>query len=602
MRVSRSLTIKHMAMIFAMTFTTIFLLIVMQLFYLVQQYKTDTTRQLESIAQFVQQPLQAAIVQADLPQAERILHSLHPFSLLAIAHLSLPSDQSVMYAAQTKPISSSISQLLHLPIQLTVPFAVSGMSSSATLVLQADPQPFMQSMMRNFGAMLFMALCLALIVPMLINWGRHAQMMKNLPNKIWFLEQLARQLDNVRAQDQTVTIIVLRIETLLEANGIVRDSEREALARVMVNKIHTGLADKVRLAQLSVCDFALLIEHIETPEHAQQLAGTLLHQLTQPVLLQHMLLRPNLSIGITQAVAGHANAADVLSRGIAAMMAARYQGKNQILTFDAALTARTEKRLTREYEILQSIEAGLFALWLQPQVDMRTGEVTGAEALLRMKQPDGSWRLPVDLIVDAEEIGAINALGHWVFTESCRLLAAWQQQGLPLTLSVNLSPIQLRDTNMAMQLKALLTQYDIPADRLVLEVTETAQMKEPEGVLPLLNALYAAGISVALDDFGMGYANLDWLNQFRLLPTSKIKIDRSFVAALPADDTMVRIVAAIAELTELSLIAEGIETLVQRDWLLAHNIVIGQGYFYSPPLSQQAFAEYYFAHRKPNLA
>ena len=414
-------------------------------------------------------------------------------------------------------------------------------------------------------------------------------------NKARFLEKLAQQLSNVAKNGRLFTVVVLRVETLLEANGLVQDSARDALAQTIIVKIRQYLGMPVELAQLSVCDFALLIEQLDTPDEALHLAQKLMLQLKQPVNLQHMLLRPQLSIGLTQCLSGNPNAAEVLGRGIAAMMAARHQGKNQILVFDAALAAKTEKRLTREYDILQSIESGSLALWLQPQVDMRTGSVTGAEALLRMRQADGSWRLPLDLIADAEALGAINALGRWVLEESCRVLAEWQQRGLSLTLSVNLSPIQLGDGEVVTHLKALLLRYNIPAGRLVLEMTETAQIGEPGQTISLLKELHAAGVSVALDDFGMGYANLNWLAQFRALPAKSLKIDRSFVATLPNDDTMVRIVASVASLSGLDIVAEGIENEAQRDWLLEHNIAIGQGYFYSPPLPQNEFAAYYAA-------
>ncbi|MEJ5174079.1 EAL domain-containing protein, partial [Erwinia sp. MYb416] len=194
------------------------------------------------------------------------------------------------------------------------------------------------------------------------------------------------------------------------------------------------------------------------------------------------------------------------------------------------------------------LEQQQFALWLQPQIDMNSGKLVGAEALLRQRQPDGSWCLPEDLITNAEEIGVITALGRWVFEASCRLLADWQQQGIELTLSVNLSAIQLREATMVSHLQALIQRYDIRPGRLMLEITETAQIGEPEQALRLLKELQKTGVSIALDDFGMGYANLNWLNQFKALPISKLKMDRSFVAALPHDDSMIRIVSFIAEL------------------------------------------------------
>lgn len=248
-----------------------------------------------------------------------------------------------------------------------------------------------------------------------------------------------------------------------------------------------------------------------------------------------------------------------------------------------------------QHDILQGLEQQQFALWLQPQIDMNSGELVGAEALLRQRQPDGSWCLPEDLITSAEEMGVITALGRWVFEASCRLLADWQQQGIELTLSVNLSAIQLREASMVSHLQELIQRYGIRPGRLMLEITETAQIGEPEQALHLLQELQKTGVSIALDDFGMGYANLNWLNQFKALPISKLKMDRSFVATLPHDDSMVRIVSFIADLMQLDVVAEGVETEEQRDWLLARGISIGQGYLYSEALPLGQFEQRYLS-------
>lgn len=416
----------------------------------------------------------------------------------------------------------------------------------------------------------------------------------DLPNKTLLLALLEQHLRTIKSGEM-FTVIILRLETLLDANGIVSDDERDQLTLTMVEKIRSCIDGQTVLAQMSNCDFALLAKQASSPFRAMRLASTLQRHLNEAVTLQHMQLRPYVSIGIAQHADADLSAEDLLARAVSAMMSARHQGKNQILFFDSGLAEKAEKRLTQEYDILQGIEEGKFALWLQPQVDMRSGEVVGAEALLRMQQPDGRWCLPLDLIVNAEEIGVINALGRWVFEESCRLLADWQQRGLRLTLSVNLSPIQLRDATMVTHLRDLIDRHNINPGSLVLEITETAQVGESDHALQLLQALHDAGIAVALDDFGMGYSNLNWLNQFKSLPVGKIKIDRSFVAALPEDDTMVRIVASIASISQLDVVAEGIETEAQRNWLLAQDIYIGQGYLYSEPLPRDKFERYYFA-------
>ncbi len=188
---------------------------------------------------------------------------------------------------------------------------------------------------------------------------------------------------------------------------------------------------------------------------------------------------------------------------------------------------------------------------------MRTGRLAGAEALLRMRQADGRYGLPEEFIASAEEIGVISAIGRWVFEEACRILAGWQRHGVRVPLSINISAVQLRDVSIVNHLQSLLAHHSIAPGTLVLEITETAQMGDAEQAISLLRMLQKTGVAVALDDFGMGYSNLNYLHQFKALPVNKLKMDRSFVAALPEDDTMVRIVAAIADIIDLDVIAEG---------------------------------------------
>ncbi|MBP2168893.1 diguanylate cyclase (GGDEF)-like protein [Erwinia toletana] len=410
----------------------------------------------------------------------------------------------------------------------------------------------------------------------------------DLPNKTLFLALLEQHLKSAGAVS-SFTIMVLRIETLQEANGVLTDEQRDTLILTLVEKIRSCLDERSVLAQLNGSDFALLAKRANSPFRAIRLARNVMARLTQPVALQHMQLRPSVSIGMAQRDDDALKAPELLGRATSAMMSARHQGKNQILFFDPLLTERAQKRLTQEHDILQGLEREQFSLFLQPQIDMRSGKLVGAEALLRMRQSDGSYCLPEGFIIGAEELGVIGALGRWVFEESCRVLAGWQRRGITLPLSVNISAVQLRDPGVVAHLQDLLARHRILPGSLVLEITETAQVGDPEQAIALLSELQRVGIAVALDDFGMGYSNLNFLHQFKSLPISKLKMDRSFVSALPDDDTMVKIVAAIADIIAIDVVAEGVETPEQRDWLLARGIHIGQGYLYSEALPLAAF-------------
>ena len=421
----------------------------------------------------------------------------------------------------------------------------------------------------------------------------------DLPNRALFLALLDQHIRHRHSQ-QPWGLMVIRIETLQEANGVLSDEQRDTLMLTLVEKIRSTIDDHTLLAQTGPSDFALLMKRAHNPFRAMRLARNLMLRINQPVNLYQLQLRPNASIGLALHDDNTVSAGEQLARATSAMMSARHQGKNQILFFDPALTERAQKRLTQEHDILQGLQDGQFALYLQPQINMATGELAGAEALLRMRMPDGSYGLSEEFIASAEEIGVISALGRWVFEEACRIIAGWQRHGINLPLSVNISAVQLRDASMVHHLQGLLQRHQIAPGSFVLEITETAQIGDAEVAMALLRSLQTVGVAVALDDFGMGYSNLNYLHQFKSLPVNKLKMDRSFVAALPDDDTMVRIVAAIADIIHLDVIAEGVETAEQRDWLLARGITIGQGYLYAEALPLSVFNQRWLASSSPS--
>lgn len=421
----------------------------------------------------------------------------------------------------------------------------------------------------------------------------------DLPNRALFLALLDQHIRHRHSQ-QPWGLMVIRIETLQEANGVLSDEQRDTLMLTLVEKIRSTIDDHTLLAQTGPSDFALLMKRAHNPFRAMRLARNLMLRINQPVNLYQLQLRPNASIGLALHDDNTVSAGEQLARATSAMMSARHQGKNQILFFDPALTERAQKRLTQEHDILQGLQDGQFALYLQPQINMATGELAGAEALLRMRMPDGSYGLSEEFIASAEEIGVISALGRWVFEEACRIIAGWQRHGINLPLSVNISAVQLRDASVVSHLQGLLERHRIAPGNFVLEITETAQIGDAEQAMALLRSLQQTGVAVALDDFGMGYSNLNYLHQFKALPVNKLKMDRSFVAALPDDDTMVCIVAAIADIIHLDVIAEGVETAEQRDWLLARGITIGQGYLYAEALPFSVFNQRWLASSSPS--
>ena len=251
--------------------------------------------------------------------------------------------------------------------------------------------------------------------------------------------------------------------------------------------------------------------------------------------------------------------------------------------------------MTEENDILTALDHQQFALWMQPQVEIASGKMLSAEALLRMQQADGSWELPEGLIDRIESCGLMVTVGYWVLEESCRQLAAWQERGLMLPLSVNLSALQLMHPSMVSDLLELLNRYRIKPGTLILEVTESRHIDDPNAAVAILRPLRNAGVRIALDDFGMGYAGLRQLQHMKSLPVDVLKIDKMFVEGLPEDSSMISAIIQLAHSLNLQMIAEGVETEAQRDWLSQAGVDVAQGFLFARPVPADIFEERYLA-------
>lgn len=224
-----------------------------------------------------------------------------------------------------------------------------------------------------------------------------------------------------------------------------------------------------------------------------------------------------------------------------------------------------------------------------------SGEICGAEVLLRQRQADGSWSLPPALIERIESCGLIIPVGYWVMEEACRQLAAWQSQGIMLPLSVNVSLLQLLEHDRGEEMLKLIARYRIAPGTLILEVTESCRMDDPQDVMARLRPLREAGVQIALDDFGMGYAGLHQLQQMKALPVDILKIDKVFIDMLPEDVSMVPAMIQLARGLSLRIVAEGVENDAQYRWLQAAGVEVLQGHLFGCALPQEAFSARYLS-------
>ena len=654
MRVSRSLTIKQMAMVAAVAVVFIFIFLVIQLFHFVQQSRYNTATQMESIARSVRQPLSTAILKANIPEAEAILNAIQPTGIVARADVVLPNQFQALRVRflPERPVPVMVARLFELPVQISLPLYSTERPGNpqplAYLVLQADSWRMYKFILSTLSTLVTTYFLLALILTVAITWcinrlivhplrriarelnhldaqdaaghqlalprlhhddeigmlvrsyNRNQQMamrqydemntrttrfpVTSLPNKALLMAMLEQSVIG----NQTTAVIVVACETLQDAAGALNDEQRELLLRQLAEKMKAQLMPRMMLAQVRHYDFAILAHGVREPWQAMSLSQKLMAALNEPVALENSALRPTASIGIAMYY-GDTSAEQLYRRAVSAALSARRAGKNQIQFFDEQQLTEAQQRLTEESDLLNALDNQAFAIWLQPQVALKTGEVVSAEVLLRQRQPDGEWALPDDLIERIESSGLMVHIGSWILEESCRLLAAWQRRGIMMPLSVNISALQLLHDDMVASVMELLHRYHIEPGTLILEVTESRRIDDPDAAVAILRPLRHAGVKVALDDFGMGYASLRQLHRMKSLPLDVIKIDKNFINDLPDDSCMVRAIINLAHSLQLSVIAEGVENTAQRQWLIDEGVEVAQGYLFARALPPAQF-------------
>ncbi|EMY7926545.1 TPA: biofilm formation regulator HmsP [Klebsiella aerogenes] len=656
LRVSRSLTIKQMAMVASVSMAFVLVFCSILLFHFVQQSRYTTATQLESIARSVREPLSAAILKADIPEAEAILGRIQPAGIVSRADVVLPNQFQAlrMRFIPERPVPVMITRLFELPVQISLPIysleRPANPQPLAYLVLQADSYRMYKFVMSALATLVTTYLLLVLVLTVALTWCINrlivrplraiARELNDIPpqdrlghqlslprlhqdDEIGMLvrcynrnqQSLLRQYDELSLQstrfpvselpnkaflmamlEQTATrpqpsaLLVVACETLQDAAGVLKESQREMLLLTLVEKLKAVIPANMVLAQVSGYDFAIYAPGLSEPWEAVSLSKRVLTSISERLPLHGVQLRPCASVGIAM-FNSELNAEQFYRRAVSAAVTARRKGKNQIEFFDPEQMEKAQRRLMEEHDILTALDNQQFAIWFQPQVDIANGDICGAEVLLRQRQADGSWSLPCDLIERIENCGLMVPVGYWVMEEACRQLAAWQQQGIMLPLSVNVSLLQLLHPERGVELLALIERYRIAPGTLVLEVTESRRLDDPQAVIALLRPLRDAGTRIALDDFGMGYAGLRQLQHMKSLPVDILKIDKAFIDMVPDDTSMVPAIIQLARGLKLRIVAEGVEKEEQLKWLQAAGVDIAQGYLFGCALPLESFMQ-----------
>ncbi|MET3335038.1 putative signal transduction protein with EAL and GGDEF domain [Bradyrhizobium japonicum] len=350
------------------------------------------------------------------------------------------------------------------------------------------------------------------------------------------------------------------------------------------------------LGRLGGDEFVILLPQ-RNAESAARVAADITEALAAPLKLGSKLMPMSASIGISL-YPDHATDIDTLmQQADAAMYMAKQAGRSTYRIFSAEMNGLTEQRLALIAALRRAIAEGALTLSYQPQIRSCDGAIHGVEALSRWRDAVLGDVSPAKFIPLAEECGLIEQIGLWSVREACRQMASWRRAGLNIPcVSVNLSPINFRNVTLAARLKDILAEYDLPADALMLEITEGAFMQDGVAALETMNAIRELGVGLSLDDFGTGYSSLSRLAH---LPIRELKIDRSFMRDIERDASALAIATAVVRVGQglgMTVVAEGVETEGQRKTLAELGCDVVQGFFYAPALPPVAFERWLIEH------
>ena len=418
----------------------------------------------------------------------------------------------------------------------------------------------------------------------------HSDALTGLDNRLSLNLRLDQLLSQTRRGQGTAAVLFLDLDHFKKINDTHGHAVGDQLLVAVANRLRELLREVDIIARLGGDEFIIVTSGAVSPDDASNIAVRLVESLSAPYTLQGKTIHSGTSVGVAMFPSDGLDAGTLMRHADTAMYAAKNQGRGNFQFFSAEMNAATHERLLLEGRLWQALEQHEFELYLQPQVDLATARIIGAEALLRWHHPELGMVGPDRFIPIAEESGLILPLGEWVLHEATARLAAWRGGDLAhLRLAVNLSARQCHGPGLLPLLDRLLGSQGIDPALLELEITESAAMQDPESSRVLLEQLRARGIKVAIDDFGTGYSSLSYLKLFEI---DRIKIDRGFVKDIetdPDDAVIVAATIALAHSLGLAVVAEGVETEAQRDFLRSKQCEEAQGYLFAKPVPLAQF-------------
>lgn len=412
-----------------------------------------------------------------------------------------------------------------------------------------------------------------------------------MPNRVLFNERLSEAVDRVDRGEGKISVMFVDLDNFKNINDAMGHLTGDKVIKIAGKRLQACVQQQDTVAHIGGDEFYILINHVEDSE-IDVIAQAMLECLSYPFHVDGKEIFTSGSIGIVSYPGPADNINDILKNVDAAVHHAKALGRANYQFYTSKLSSDVKRRMEVEAALRHALENEELKLFYQPKIDLATHQITGAEALLRWDSPELGFVSPAEFIPIAEKAGMIVPIGNWVLKTACKEAASWMDLGHPpIQVGVNLSAMQFLSGDLADNVQSCLKESGLDSKLLDLELTESMLVENPEQTILTLDELKKHGITISMDDFGTGYSSLSYLTRF---PLNSIKVDRAFVMNLPGDKDAVAIARAIVSMSQqlgLHIVAEGIETKEQGEFLYGLGCHVGQGYFYSKPVPGETFVE-----------